>query len=263
MRIARVGVEGAVRFVDLGDENAREIDGHPFGEDELVFTGRQWPLAQLKLLAPVLPSKVIAVAHNYRAHAVETGATLPPEPMIFIKPSTSVIGPGDPIMRPRQSNRVDYEAELAVVIGRLCRDVPAERAEQVILGYTAANDVTARDLQASDGQWSRAKGFDTFCPLGPWIETDIDLSGPAVPGESELRVQCLLNGLVVQDSNTADMIFRVADLIAWISSAITLLPGDVILTGTPAGIGPMAAGDEVEVRIDGLGPLINPVIDRP
>lgn len=263
MRIARIAVDGVVRFVELGDQVVSEIDGHPFGDDELMLTGRTWPLNQVKLLAPVLPSKVIAVAHNYRDHVAEVGATVATEPMIFIKPSTAVVGPGDPIMRPSQSNRVDFEAELAVVIGRLCRDVPAERADQVILGYTAANDVTARDLQATDGQWARAKGFDTFCPLGPWIETDIDLTGPLELGESELGIRCVLNGAVRQEGNTAQMVFRVAELIAWISSAITLLPGDVILTGTPGGIGPMVAGDQVEVRIDGLGPLINPVIDRP
>jgi len=177
---------------------------------------------------------------------------------MFLKPNTSVIGPGDPIFYPRQSQRVDFEGELAVVIGRICRDVPAEQATDVIFGYTIANDVTARDLQKSDGQWSRAKGFDSFCPLGPWIETDLD---PQAFIEGR-QVQTFLNGDVVQDGSTADMVFDVPTLVAHVSSVMTLLPGDLILTGTPEGVGPMEVGDEVEVAIAGIGALTNPVSRR-
>jgi 2-keto-4-pentenoate hydratase/2-oxohepta-3-ene-1,7-dioic acid hydratase in catechol pathway len=174
--------------------------------------------------------------------------------MIFLKPSTSVIGPGEPITLPWQSERVDHEAELAVVIGRLCRDVPEERVDEVILGYTCANDVTARDLQKSDGQWGRAKGFDTFCPLGPWIETEVDLD--------DARVVCRVDGDIRQDGSTGQMVRGVRELVAWISSVMTLIPGDVILTGTPAGIGPIVAGETVEIEIEGIGRLSNPVVDR-
>ncbi len=234
-----------------------ELAGHPFGESEadLKLTGAQFRLADARLLAPILPSKVICVGKNYADHAREMGGEPPPEPVIFLKPSTSVSGPGDPILRPaRLSERVDYEGELAVVIGRVCRDVPADRAGEVIFGYTCANDVTARDLQARDGQWSRAKGFDTFCPLGPWIET---AANPA-----ELALTTRLNGEVRQDSRTSLLLHDVAALVVFVSQVMTLLPGDVLLTGTPAGIGPMEPGDEVSVTIDGIGTLRNPVRDR-
>ena len=211
-------------------------------------------LSDVRLVAPVLPSKVIAVGRNYAEHAREMGAAVPAAPLIFLKPSTSVIGPGEPIALPWQSEQVEHEAELAVVIGRLCRDVPEERVPEVVFGYTCANDVTARDLQASDGQWGRAKGFDTFCPLGPWIETDLDID--------DAGVACVVNGQQRQSGSTADMVRDVAELVSWISSVMTLLPGDVILTGTPAGVGPLVAGDEVSVSIDGIGTLTNPVVDR-
>ena len=179
---------------------------------------------------------------------------LPAEPVVFLKPSTSVIGPGEPILLPWQSARVEHEAELAVVVGRLCRDVPAERAGEVILGYTCANDVTARDLQKSDGQWGRAKGFDSFCPLGPWIQTELDAEDAAIT--------CTVDGEVRQAGSTQDMVHSVPSLVAWISSVMTLLPGDVILTGTPAGVGPLSAGGSVSVSIDGIGTLTNRVVDR-
>ena len=213
----------------------------------------------VRLLAPVLPrSKVVGIGRNYAAHAAEMDNEVPPEPLMFLKPNTSVIGPGDPIFYPRQSQRVDFEGELAVVIGRICRDVPAEQATDVIFGYTIANDVTARDLQKSDGQWSRAKGFDSFCPLGPWIETDLD---PQTFADG-VRVQTHLNGDLVQDGNTKDLIFDIPTLVAHITAAMTLLPGDVILTGTPEGVGPMQVDDEVEVSIAGLGTLTNKVTSR-
>jgi 2-keto-4-pentenoate hydratase/2-oxohepta-3-ene-1,7-dioic acid hydratase in catechol pathway len=216
-------------------------------------------LADVRLLAPVLPrSKVVGIGRNYAAHAAELGNEVPKEPLMFLKPNTSVVGPGDPIYYPPQSQDVQYEGELAVVIGRICRDVPPEQATDVIHGYTIANDVTARDLQRADGQFTRAKGFDSFCPLGPWIETDLDPQAFA----DGLRVQTHLNGDVVQDGSTADMIFDVPSLVAHVSSVMTLLPGDVILTGTPEGVGPMQVGDEVEVSIAGLGVLTNKVAQR-
>ncbi|MDN5745836.1 MAG: fumarylacetoacetate hydrolase family protein [Nocardioidaceae bacterium] len=220
---------------------------------------QQHRFADVQLLAPVLPrSKVVGIGRNYAAHAAELGNEVPSEPLMFLKPNTSVVGPYDAIAYPRQSSEVHYEGELAVVIGRICRDVPAEKATDVIWGYTIANDVTARDLQRSEGRFTRAKGFDTFCPLGPWIETDLD------PHDFQAgrRVQTFLNGDVVQDGTTADMIFDIPALIAHVSGVMTLLPGDVILTGTPEGVGPMQVGDEVEIAIDGLGTLTNKVEAR-
>ena len=262
MRICRVAVDDDLFFglIEGLDDDGRIVDGtliallegHPFGE--LVPEGRLIRAADARLVAPILPSKVIAVGRNYDDHARELGNEVPTSPMIFLKPSTSVIGPGEPIALPWQSEQVDHEAELAVVIGRLCRDVPVERVPEVVLGYTCANDVTARDLQRADGQWGRAKGFDTFCPLGPWIVTDLE--------PDALAISCTVNGELRQSASTADMVFDVPELVSWISSVMTLLPGDVIVTGTPAGIGPLRAGDEVHVTIDGIGTLGNPVVDR-
>jgi 2-keto-4-pentenoate hydratase/2-oxohepta-3-ene-1,7-dioic acid hydratase in catechol pathway len=234
-----------------------ELAGHPFGEKEadLKLTGARLGLSDVRLLAPILPTKVIGIGKNYADHAREMGGEPPAEPAVFLKPSTAVCGPGDPIARPVQlSERVDFEGELAVVIGRLCREVPPERADEVIFGYTCANDVTARDLQARDGQWTRAKGFDTFCPLGPWIRTDLD---PA-----DLALTTRLNGDVRQQTRTSLLLHDVRSLIVYVSQIMTLLPGDVLLTGTPAGIGPMASGDEVSVSVEGIGTLRNPVTDR-
>ena len=206
----------------------------------------------IKLLAPALPGKIIAVGLNYRDHALEMGLELPAEPIIFMKPSTSVIGPGDEIIYPAQSNRVDYEAELAVVISKQCRNVRVHDAGDVVLGYTCLNDVTARDLQVKDSQWTRAKSFDTFAPLGPWIVTDID-------NPNNLAITSRLNGEIKQSSNTNNLIFNVFGLIEFISSVMTLEKWDIIATGTPAGIGPMVRGDEVEIAIEGIGALINRV----
>jgi len=212
-------------------------------------------LADARLLSPVLPrSKVVGIGRNYAAHAAEMGSELPEEPMMFLKPNTSVVGPGDPIFYPRQSENVHFEGELAVVISRICRDVPKEKAADVIHGYTVGNDVTARDLQRKDGQFTRAKGFDSFCPLGPWVETELDVT--------DLRVQAFLNGEVQQDGRTSDLIFDVPSLVAFVTSVMTLLPGDVILTGTPEGVGPMNPGDEVEISIQGIGNLTNKVVKR-
>jgi 2-keto-4-pentenoate hydratase/2-oxohepta-3-ene-1,7-dioic acid hydratase in catechol pathway len=219
------------------------------------LTDTELALADVRLLAPVIPrSKVVAIGKNYAAHAAEMGGEVPAEPLMFIKPNTSVVGPGDPVFYPRQSAEVHYEGELAVVIGRICRDVPAERAGDVIYGYTVGNDVTARDLQRKDVQFTRAKGFDSFCPLGPWIETELDTS--------DLKVTTHLNGDLVQDGSTKDMVFDVPALVAYVSSVMTLLPGDVILTGTPEGVGPMNVGDEVEVTVAGIGSLTSKVVSR-
>jgi 2-keto-4-pentenoate hydratase/2-oxohepta-3-ene-1,7-dioic acid hydratase in catechol pathway len=258
--IARVAVGSDVVFAAVDgvddkdadlpvDARLKVIDVHPFGD--ITLTGQEIPGSQARLLAPVLPSKVIAVGRNYAAHAEEMGGDVPAEPMIFLKPNTSVIGPGAQIRLPAMSVQVEHEAELAIVIGRLCREVPEERAAEVILGYTCANDVTARDLQKSDGQWGRAKGFDTFCPLGPWISTDADVS--------DVAITCYVGDELRQDSRTSLLVHSVPRLVSWVSQVMTLLPGDVILTGTPAGVGPLVDGDEVEVSIEGIGILRNDV----
>jgi len=209
------------------------------------------PLDALKLLAPVVPSKIVAVALNYRAHAAEQGKPLPAEPLFFLKPSTAVIGPGEPIRLPPGVGRVDHEAEMGIVIGRRATAVPASAAADYIFGVTCVNDVTARALQKQVGHYTRPKGFDTFAPVGPAIATGLDWSN--------LRIRGSVNGVVKQDSTTADLIFTVPQLIAFISSVMTLLPGDIISTGTPAGIGPLASGDTVSIDVEGVGELDNPV----
>jgi 2-keto-4-pentenoate hydratase/2-oxohepta-3-ene-1,7-dioic acid hydratase in catechol pathway len=219
------------------------------------LTDKELLLSEVRLLAPVLPrSKVVGVGRNYAAHAAELGNEVPAEPLLFLKPNTSVVGPGDPVFYPRQSSEVHYEGELAVVIGRICRDVDPGRVADVVYGYTVGNDVTARDLQRSDGQFTRAKGFDSFCPLGPWIETELDTS--------DLTVTTHLNGDLKQQGSTKQMMHDVPALVAYVSSVMTLLPGDVILTGTPEGVGPMHVGDEVEVTVSGIGSLTNKVVSR-
>ncbi|MDT0308242.1 fumarylacetoacetate hydrolase family protein [Streptomyces sp. DSM 44917] len=258
MRIARFSIDGTVGFgvvedpADGGEPVLDIIKGHPFAAFER--SGRRVPLDQVRLLPPVLPSKVVAIGRNYAEHARELGNEVPEVPVTFFKPSTAVTGPGDPIVFPAISSELHHEAELAVVIGRLCREVPRERAREVILGYTCANDVTARDVQQREPQWARAKGFDTSCPLGPWIETDLD--------PSDLAIMCTVNGEQRQLGRTAQMIRDVEDLIVHITAAMTLLPQDVILTGTPAGVGVLRPGDEVAVTIEGIGTLTNPVRAR-
>jgi 2-keto-4-pentenoate hydratase/2-oxohepta-3-ene-1,7-dioic acid hydratase in catechol pathway len=239
---------------DPGQEWIAEVQGDPLYQP-VVLTGNRVALADARLLAPVIPrSKVIGIGKNYADHVAEMGGEAPKEPLMFLVPNTAVVGPGDPVVLPRQSTEVHYEGELAVVISRMCKDVPIERVADVIFGYTCANDVTARDLQRSDGQWARAKGFDSFCPLGPWIETELDTG--------DLSVVTRLDGEVVQDGRTADMTHDVAALVSYVSAAFTLLPGDVILTGTPAGVGPVSHGQRVEVEIEGIGILSNPFIRR-
>jgi 2-keto-4-pentenoate hydratase/2-oxohepta-3-ene-1,7-dioic acid hydratase in catechol pathway len=218
----------------------------------IIPTESKVSLSDVRLLAPVIPrSKVVCVGKNYADHASEMGSEVPKEPVIFLKPNTSVIGPNDIIQWPRMSERIDFEGELAIVISRICKDVPVAKVSDVIFGYTIANDVTARDLQKVDGQWSRAKGFDTFCPLGPWIETEFEVGAQ--------KIITTLNGEVKQSEPLSSMAFKIPQIIEFITSVMTLLPGDVILTGTPAGIGPMPAGAEVVVTIEGIGSLSNKV----
>jgi len=214
-------------------------------------SGDELPLDDVRLLAPILPSKVVCLGKNYAAHAAEFGGGVPEEPLVFLKPSTSISGPGDPIPLPPISSRVDYEGELAVVIGRIARNVRAEDAGLYVLGYTCGNDVTLRDLQKKDEQWTRAKGFDGSCPLGPWIETELD--------PNDVHLETRVNGAVRQSANTSDMVFGVATIIEFVTEFMTLLPGDVIMTGTPEGVGKLEPGDRVEVEIDGIGVLANPV----
>jgi 2-keto-4-pentenoate hydratase/2-oxohepta-3-ene-1,7-dioic acid hydratase in catechol pathway len=259
MRLGRVASPDGVAFVSIeGDPQdvpgmtAREIAEHPFGTP--TFTGRSWPLADVRLLAPMLAGKVVCVGKNYAAHAAEMGGESPPDPIIFLKPNTAIIGPNVPIKLPANASPVHFEGELAAVISRPCKDVTAEHAAGSILGYTIANDVTARDHQQADGQWTRAKGHDTFCPVGPWIVTDVD------PAELDLRTE--VNGEVKQHSSTAMMIHNVGEIVEWVSAVMTLLPGDLILTGTPEGVGPIEHGDTVSVTIDGIGILSNPVVRK-
>ena len=258
MRLGRIASPDGVAFVSIeglpDDPTAvvREIAEHPFGTP--TFTGRQWPLADVRLLAPILASKVVCIGKNYAAHIAEMGGEAPTDPVIFMKPNTAIIGPHTPIQLPADANPVHYEGELAAVIGRPCKDVPAARAAENILGYTVANDVSARDQQKKDGQWTRAKGHDTFCPIGPWIVTDID------PSDLEIRTE--VNGEVKQNSRTSLMIHDVGAIVEWISAVMTLLPGDLILTGTPDGVGPIENGDTVSITVEGIGTLTNPVVRK-
>jgi 2-keto-4-pentenoate hydratase/2-oxohepta-3-ene-1,7-dioic acid hydratase in catechol pathway len=250
MRFIRYSVgETKPRYGWIFQDKVGPLEGEPFGEYRRLEAGM--PLDRVRLLAPVIPGKIIAVGRNYVEPSKERAAEVPEIPMIFLKPPSSVIGPGETILLPPQSQRVDHEGELAVVIGKVGRWIHAEDALQHVLGYTVANDVTARDLQQKDGQWTRGKGFDTFCPLGPWIETDTD--------PSDMRITCRVNGEMRQMGSTREMVFSVQQLIAFASSVMTLCPGDVILTGTPAGIGVLTSGDSVEVEIEGIGVLRNPV----
>lgn len=243
MRLARFEADGEMYMGRLDGDVLRYVGGKKLPRD--------FSLHEVRLLSPSIPSKVVAVGLNYRDHAEELNMPLPEEPLLFMKPSSSVIGPGETILLPPQSQRIDFEAELAVVMGRTACNVPSRDAREYILGYTCLNDVTARDLQSKDGQWTRAKGFDTFCPLGPWIETEID--------PSDLAIELYLNGERKQNSRTSNLIFDPCRLVEFVSAVMTLFPGDVIATGTSSGIGPMKSGDVVEVRIEGIGSLENRV----
>lgn len=241
-------------LVDGAGEKVAEITGDPL-YTKIELTGTTHEVDDVRLLAPVIPrSKVIGIGKNYADHAKEMGGEAPAEPLMFLIPNTAVVGPGEPVVIPPLTSDVHYEGELAVVIGRLCKDVEPQDVAKVIYGYTCANDVTARDLQRGDGQWARAKGMDTFCPIGPWIETDLDTT--------DLSLVTRRDGEVVQDGTTADMVHDVATLVSHASKAFTLLPGDVILTGTPAGVGPVVAGQRVEVEVEGIGVLSNPFVAK-
>ncbi|MCX5653398.1 MAG: fumarylacetoacetate hydrolase family protein [Planctomycetota bacterium] len=254
MRLVRFLTGDRTRYGVLEGDLVRELL-RPYLES-VVPMQTTYPLAEVRLLAPVRPSKMLCIGVNYRDHAAEMKKAMPEEPVLFLKPPTALAGPGDPIICPKGVGRVDYEAELAIVIRRRCRCVPVAKADAAILGYTCFNDVTARDLQAKDGQWTRAKGFDTFGVIGPWIET--------APGDpNRLAVACRLNGAVKQQSNTDQLAFNCRHLVSWASRIMTLEPGDVIATGTPSGIGPMQPGDTVEVEIEGIGTLTNPVAAEP
>jgi 2-keto-4-pentenoate hydratase/2-oxohepta-3-ene-1,7-dioic acid hydratase in catechol pathway len=247
MKIVRFENNHKTRYGILNNNSIRVISDSPSGS--IQETNETYPAEKVKLLAPCIPSKIVAVGVNYKSHAREMNSPLPREPLFFLKPPTAVIGPDDQIYYPSSSKQVDYEGELGVVIGKLARQIPREHARDYILGYTCFNDVTARDLQRIDVQWTRAKSFDTFAPVGPWIETEFD--------DTCARIETLVNGQVVQSGNTSDMVFGVPELVSFISHVMTLLPGDVIATGTPGGIGPMQPGDIVEVRIDHVGTLRN------
>lgn len=265
MRLGRIASPDGVAFVSVEGDGAdavcKEIAEHPFGNPN--FTGRSWPLADVRLLAPILASKVICMGKNYEAHAEEMGGAAPEDPVIFLKPNTAIIGPNVPIQLPADANPVHHEGELAIVIGRPCKDVPAARAAENILGYTIANDISARDQQAKDGQWMRAKGHDTFCPVGPWIVNDLD------PSDLEIRTE-VAHGIagssgeseVRQRSRTSLMIHDIGAIVEWVSAVMTLLPGDLILTGTPEGVGPIEDGDTVSVTVEGIGTLTNPVVRK-
>ncbi len=260
MRIVRFAVQGKVKYGLLEGTIIRSLQGSPFARSSAhnyspKLDGNAHSLDKVRLLTPCSPSKIVCLGVNYRSHAEETGLPIPPVPLIFLKPSTAVIGPDDKIVLPSlPKRRVDYEAELGIVIGRRTKDIPRERAKDCVLGYTCVNDVSERYAQKADGQWTRAKGFDTFAPIGPWIETDID--------PDDLKVETHLNGELRQSGRTSDLIFGVSELISFISGVMTLLPGDVIATGTPSGIGRMNPGDVVEVKIEKIGTLRNFVVDQ-
>jgi 2-keto-4-pentenoate hydratase/2-oxohepta-3-ene-1,7-dioic acid hydratase in catechol pathway len=261
MRIVRftpreaLGIGTDPRFGILNDKNELLVlKGDPLYSG-VIPTETIIALTDVKILAPVLPrSKVVCIGKNYSDHAAEMNSVVPEEPIIFLKPNTSVIGPDELISWPSMSERVDFEGELAIVIGRICKEVPEEKFSDVIYGYTIANDVTARDLQSKDGQWTRAKGFDTFCPIGPWIETDF------VPDSQMISTS--IDGVIKQHEPVSSMIFSVPEIIAFVTKVMTLLPGDVILTGTPAGIGPIPAGSECTISIEGIGTLKNRIGSR-
>lgn len=238
--------------IPSADSTVELLVGHPFGE--LISAGRVFSLADVRLLPPMIPTKVIGIGKNYADHAAEMGGEIPAEPVIFLKPTTALIGTGDDIVLPSADRRVDHEVELAVVIGRLAKNVSAAQAHDYIFGYTVANDVSDRHLQKADGQWTRAKGFDTFLPLGPWIRTDLN---PA-----ELRLTAEVEDELRQDGNTRDLVRNVAELVEFCSSVMTLVPGDIILTGTPAGVSQIRDGEVVVCAVEGIGELINPVVIR-
>lgn len=250
MKLVRFRLGDRIATGVLEDEIVKPLRGTFF--EEPLPTGEEIPLGEVRLLAPVLPSKVVCIARNYLEHAKEMGNPAPESPVLFFKPATSIIGPGDPIPLPPGAGRVDHEAELGAVIGRLCRRVSEDQAMTAVLGFVCANDITSRDWQKSDVQWARAKGSDGFGPIGPWIETELD--------PSDLEVASRVNGELRQKGRTSEMTWSPAQLISHISQSITLLPGDVVLTGTPPGVGPLEPGDTVEIEVEGIGVLQNTVV---
>lgn len=251
MRIVRFEHDGAVGYGCVEGDTVYRLEGSPFEDPKRgTVVGA---INDVRLLAPCEPTKVVAVGLNYRSHAQEMELDLPTEPILFMKPSTAVVGPLEDVMYPAMSQRVDYEAELAVVIGRRAKMLAPDEAASHILGYTCGNDVTARDLQKKDGQWTRSKGFDTFCPLGPWLVTDLD-------DPNNVGLSCRVNGVVKQTGNTSDLVFDVFALVSFISQIMTLEPGDVVMTGTPSGIAPVKRGDVMEIAIEGIGVLRNTVM---
>lgn len=257
VRIVRFTIQGKDKYGLLQEKVIRGLRGSPFANfkrtgNAFAFDGTSYKLDQVRLLAPCLPSKIVCLGLNYRSHVEELKLPLPSVPLIFLKPSTAVIGPDDKIILPRGRQRIDYEGELGVVISKQAKDVPEEEAEKYVLGYTCFNDVSDRHAQAEDVQWTRAKGYDTFAPVGPWIETEVD--------PDNLKLETYLNGELRQSTSTSDLIFGVSKLISFISGIMTLLPGDVIATGTPSGIGPLSPGDVVEVTIEKIGTLKNFVV---
>ncbi|HEX7806717.1 MAG TPA: fumarylacetoacetate hydrolase family protein [Cellulomonas sp.] len=254
MRIVRYSRNEAIRYGIIDEKEVVELAGDPMFTG-FETTGERIPLAEITLLAPSIPrSKIVCVGKNYRDHAAEMGGEAPTEPLLFLKPNTSVIGPDDPIVLPAWTEEVEHEAELAVVIGKVTKNVTVARALDHVFGYTVANDVTARDAQRAEPQWTRAKGFDTSCPIGPWIVPGLDVS--------DLAVRSRVNGQARQDGRTSQLIFDVAYLVSYISEVFTLLPGDIILTGTPEGVGPIVDRDIVEVEVEDIGVLRNPVLRR-
>jgi len=259
LRIVRFAAQGKIEYGVLKGDTIHGFRGGPFAgardyRGPFQFDGSAYEPNKVKLLAPCSPSKIIGLGLNYRSHAEETGLPIPSVPLIFLKPSTAVVGPDDEIVLPRNWKRVDYEGELGVVIGRKAKDVAKDEAKDYVLGYTCVNDVSERYAQRDDGQWARAKGFDTFAPIGPWIETEVS--------PDDLKLETYLNGELRQSARTSDLIFGVAELVSFSSGVMTLLPGDVIATGTPSGIGPMKPGDVVEVKIENIGTLRNFVVEQ-
>lgn len=252
MRLLRYAWRDEIGYGELRNGQIWPWVGSPLAGGSPDRTRAGIALAEARLLSPCQPSKIVAIGRNYAEHAAEHAAAVPAEPLIFLKAPSSLLDPGAPIVLTPYSRQVEHEAELAVVIGQRCRNVAVTEVPAVILGYTCANDVTARDLQRSDGQWARGKSFDTFCPLGPWVETGLDVTA--------LEVTCHVNGQLRQRGSTADMVFSAAYLVSYVSRMMTLEPGDVILTGTPAGVGPLQPGDTVTVRVEGIGELHNPVV---
>lgn len=250
MKFAKFSVNGQESFGIVDGDTIKEITGNFF--EQYDFTGVVYKLEQVTLLAPTNPTKIICIGVNYKDHAQEMNVQLPEEPLMFMKPSTTIVGPAGQIVYPALSRRVDYEGELAVVINKATKNITPAEAGNNIFGYTCANDVTARDLQMKDGQWTRGKSFDTFLPIGPWIETELD--------PTNLEIATRLNGKVVQHSNTEQMVFNVYELVSAISQVMTLLPGDIIITGTPSGVGQLKPGDKIEIEIKGIGALTNTVI---